>query len=469
MLATHKKVILFSILGFLLLILAVAVTLFTYQRAYAGKIYKNVYFADLNLSGKNRSEAVASLNDKLSGVMDDQITITGNSKSITAKVSDTGLSFDVPEIVARGYLFGRSGSFLRDLKTSFLSFFKKNDLAVTPSLNQSHFDDFLKVAVNQLNSDPQNASLKIINGVISATEATDGMSVDTTSLADKIIGALNTNNLTIELASNATPATVKTADFVAARATAERYMNRDISFTYNSNTYKPTRSDIGNWIEFDQNNGQYSAALNDTNVKAYLAIIAKNFEVVKVDTKVNSLDGTIITAGVQGIYLNKDAALASLKAQINNAGIGVAMTVTTTDPVIISVLPAEGFVPGRFPGKYIDIDLAQQKLCQIEGQNIVACYPISSGKAAMPTPTGTYGITSKSPRQFSSKYGLWMPWWEQFSGAYGIHELPETDTWKEVPDHLGTPVSHGCVRLGVGPAQALYDWTSIGTPVYIHK
>ena len=65
---------------------------------------------------------------------------------------------------------------------------------------------------------------------------------------------------------------------------------------------------------------------------------------------------------------------------------------------------------------------------------------------------------------------MWLPWWQEFkSGGYGLHELPETATWKEVPDHLGTPVSHGCVRLGVGPAEAVYNWTEIGTIVYIHK
>ncbi len=88
----------------------------------------------------------------------------------------------------------------------------------------------------------------------------------------------------------------------------------------------------------------------------------------------------------------------------------------------------------------------------------------------MPTPTGTRFIQSKHPMAWSAKYGLYMPFWQSIGGGYGIHELPEWPSgYKEGEDHLGIPVSHGCVRLGVGPAQTVYNWTEIGTPVYIHK
>jgi len=64
-----------------------------------------------------------------------------------------------------------------------------------------------------------------------------------------------------------------------------------------------------------------------------------------------------------------------------------------------------------------------------------------------------------------------MPYWMAFTGAgHGIHELPE---WpggaKEGAGHLGIPVSHGCVRLGVGPAGTIYGWANIGDAVYVHR
>lgn len=97
-------------------------------------------------------------------------------------------------------------------------------------------------------------------------------------------------------------------------------------------------------------------------------------------------------------------------------------------------------------------------------------FRVSSGKPGMHTPKGHYKIDNKAPRAWSARWGLWMPYWMALDGGYfGIHELPEWPNGaKEGEDHLGTPVSHGCVRLGVGSAKFLYDWTPVGTPVFIY-
>ena len=93
----------------------------------------------------------------------------------------------------------------------------------------------------------------------------------------------------------------------------------------------------------------------------------------------------------------------------------------------------------------------------------------STGKKGYETPKGIYRVENKHPRAWSSRYGLWMPNWMGFiGGLYGIHELPEwPGGYKEGQDHLGTPVSHGCVRLGEGDSKWLYDWTDIGTVVEV--
>ncbi|MEP7162179.1 MAG: L,D-transpeptidase family protein [Candidatus Moraniibacteriota bacterium] len=122
-------------------------------------------------------------------------------------------------------------------------------------------------------------------------------------------------------------------------------------------------------------------------------------------------------------------------------------------------------------GKYIDINLRSQVMTLFEEGKAVDAYIISSGKRGMETPTGEYAIENKSPRPWSKKYSLFMPYWQAIvpSGLFGIHELPEwPGGYKEGANHLGTPVSHGCVRLGVGPAARVYAWTEIGTRVVVY-
>lgn len=122
-------------------------------------------------------------------------------------------------------------------------------------------------------------------------------------------------------------------------------------------------------------------------------------------------------------------------------------------------------------GKYIDVNLKAQILCTFENGRLLQIGMISSGKRGMDTPLGNHKIYNKSPRAYSKSYGLYMPYWMAFlpDGKMGLHELPEwPGGYKEGANHLGIPVSHGCVRMGVGMAKAVYDWADIGTPVIIY-
>lgn len=120
--------------------------------------------------------------------------------------------------------------------------------------------------------------------------------------------------------------------------------------------------------------------------------------------------------------------------------------------------------------KYIKIDLKSQTLSYYLGKSkAINTYKISSGKRSMPTPSGKFVIGNKSRKAWSKTYGLWMPYWLGLRGQnFGLHELPYwPNGYREGESHLGTPVSHGCVRLGIGPAKTLFDWTEVGTPVII--
>ncbi|MFO7807659.1 MAG: L,D-transpeptidase family protein [Candidatus Moraniibacteriota bacterium] len=126
--------------------------------------------------------------------------------------------------------------------------------------------------------------------------------------------------------------------------------------------------------------------------------------------------------------------------------------------------------PKIIEGKYIDIDLSNQYLSIFQDGKELGVYKVSTGKIGMDTPVGEFEVMGKASRPWSKEYELFMPWFIQFtSQGHGIHELPE---WpggiKEGFDHLGFPVSHGCARLGVGPAKKVYDFAEIGTPIIIY-
>lgn len=118
--------------------------------------------------------------------------------------------------------------------------------------------------------------------------------------------------------------------------------------------------------------------------------------------------------------------------------------------------------------KTIHIDLSEQRLWYQLGPVILNKFVVSTGKPSLPTPTGEFKVENKVDLAFSQRYGLYMPYWLGFGRGYGIHELPYWPSgYREGENHLGTPVSHGCVRLSPQGAKELFDWAEVGTPVII--
>jgi hypothetical protein len=120
--------------------------------------------------------------------------------------------------------------------------------------------------------------------------------------------------------------------------------------------------------------------------------------------------------------------------------------------------------------KNIKVDTgSSQRLYYYLGDKQIGSFLISAGISSSPTPKGEYKIINKSLRAWSP-YGSWMPYWLGLgTGKFGFHELPIwPNGYREGEDHLGVAVSHGCIRLGIGPARFLYEWSEIGTPVYIY-
>ncbi len=118
--------------------------------------------------------------------------------------------------------------------------------------------------------------------------------------------------------------------------------------------------------------------------------------------------------------------------------------------------------------KRIEINTGDQELSYFLGGVRMEKFLISSGKNNT-TPKGHYSIINKRLKAWSP-YGLWMPYWMGLgTGKFGLHELPIwPNGYREGEDHLGIPVSHGCIRLGIGPAEFLYNWAEVRTPVFIY-
>lgn len=77
-------------------------------------------------------------------------------------------------------------------------------------------------------------------------------------------------------------------------------------------------------------------------------------------------------------------------------------------------------------------------------------WPISTGRKGYNTPSGEYRPYLLKRLHYSKKYdNAPMPWSIFFHEGYAIHATGEIE-------RLGTPASHGCVRLELRNARWLY-------------
>lgn len=128
------------------------------------------------------------------------------------------------------------------------------------------------------------------------------------------------------------------------------------------------------------------------------------------------------------------------------------------------------------PVKFIKIKLSEQLLYAYENNVVKYAFQTSTGISGMDTPTGTFQIYNKFPVQYSPPYQLYMDNWMAItpSGSVGIHSLPywplkNGGRLYEGEGHLGTKVSHGCIRVSLENSKLLYDWAEVGIPVFIEN
>lgn len=123
----------------------------------------------------------------------------------------------------------------------------------------------------------------------------------------------------------------------------------------------------------------------------------------------------------------------------------------------------------------LEVNLSEQTMNALIGDTTIWTFPVSTGAYDTPTPTGNYQILNKQELRVGGEYPHYrMPYWQGWrTDGYGLHALPYLGSdggafWQEALSHIGIPVSHGCVRQLPEDAETLYEFTDIGTPLYIH-
>ena len=136
---------------------------------------------------------------------------------------------------------------------------------------------------------------------------------------------------------------------------------------------------------------------------------------------------------------------------------------------------------------HVRISIPKQRAYLMVGEEVYIDTPISSGKRAGMTPTGSFRVLEKDPDHRSSIYGDFVdgkgrsvrsgvslkvdsaPSGTRYRGAPMRWFMRLTDGG--VGMHIGIlpgyPASHGCIRLPADIAKLIYDKVRVGTRVVV--
>jgi lipoprotein-anchoring transpeptidase ErfK/SrfK len=162
---------------------------------------------------------------------------------------------------------------------------------------------------------------------------------------------------------------------------------------------------------------------------------------------------------------------------------------TATPTATLTPLPTEIATPTALPtdsspsgpvadvpsapasGKYILVSISEQHLYAYQDNTLVYSVIASTGMNHS-TRAGVFHVLDKIPNAYGATWNIWMPDWLgiYYSGSLenGIHALPILSNGARLwSGYLGTPISFGCVVLGVADAEWIYNWADVGTTVEI--
>jgi hypothetical protein len=136
----------------------------------------------------------------------------------------------------------------------------------------------------------------------------------------------------------------------------------------------------------------------------------------------------------------------------------LARTTVADAAVFNGLLAGRGQFHVRHPrdGHHVEARLDLQVLALIDHGKVQRLYHTSSGKFSTPTVRGRFHVYMKTPG--TNSHGMVDS--SYFIRGYAIHG------YASVPNF---PASHGCLRVPIRYARAIYDWVRIGDVVWVES
>lgn len=291
-----------------------------------------------------------------------------------------------------------------------------------------------------------------------------------------------------ELADHAAPISIRRTDptvsaqeatSVAQSATA--LLDAELSVAVDGTAHTASKAQKASCIDFPVKEGRIVPTVSQEKIKAWVSSLSTQAERKPVNA-INDVDsaGTVLQLARPGKSGRKAGNVEPVTAALVQ-GLGQGRSVSqqiswnevphSTESRVVPNGPERFAYQAKAGEKWVDVNLTDSTLTAYEGQQVVyGPILINHGGVGHETITGTYKIYLRYQAQDMGCTPEWpycergVPWVSYWHNSYALHGAP----WvKEFG--IGTDESsHGCINIPVADAQAIWQWSEIGTTVVTH-
>ena len=433
---------------------------------YRDKAAPGVTVADAKIGGQTREQIIDTI-DNLVGNM--QLSLTYGGKSATASATDLGINIDAAKIADEAIQTGRQNPFAIILD--------RRHFDLTGSYDQAKVNAFVSENFPELSTDSKDAQVVYDSNQnkFVVQPGAIGKSVKLDILYAQVEKLLSSPKLTnYEIAVNDDNPTVNDQSAQAVADHVNSVLAQTIQVINNGRvlwTLDPW--DIASWVSFSANpdTSSYDINYDQNKIKDFVnGTVAAQLTNKPVNQKaITNASGTVlkvVSAGRNGqVASNVDSITSQIYDMlVNNQGGQVEMITKDAPYGTDATVSADG--------RWIEYNISTYTVTLYEGANAVwSTNQTSNGKASTPTITGLYSVWRKtynqcmpnppSPEPLCNIH--YVTYWEK--SGYAFHEA----WWMTyAAGNVRAGISHGCVNMFQADAKRVYDFASIGTPVWVH-
>jgi len=451
---------------------------------YNGRIMPGVMAAGYNVGGMPLDQARDVLTKETKTYT---ISVKIGEKSFQITPTALGVTFNASDTLSSAYGAGRY---------SLLPVIDQK-VPMTYSVDQPKLDSFTADVAKQVSVAAVDASIEVKNSRADAVADKPGVSVDQKDLQAMIEKSLlyPGSKADLSLSVGQLPANIRQADLSGTVDLANKIIASSITLTYGSTNFKPDEAEKSRWLVFnkqqDKQASKITVQVDEGKVREYINGVAGNVNKDAVNRLVTVRNGVsgVTRDGQNGVTMDQDAAVAAVVAAANNQQelnyqIATSETAYTTLTTTINTSSTCSNLDGQ--STYIDVNLSRQHLCVWDNGNVIYESPLTSGAlvydtngAWLGTPPGLYAIYAKTTnfwmggRDRGYTYdAVHVDYWMPFYQGYGLHDSCNSiSCWRSSwggSDYTYNG-SHGCVNLPNATAAFIYNWSVVGTKVWVHN